>query len=34
MNTDTKQDIDFEKLPSVELLEYISFKEEFQQRRN
>tara|TARA_R110000796_G_scaffold63858_1_gene147654 strand:+ start:3771 stop:4454 length:684 start_codon:yes stop_codon:yes gene_type:complete len=29
MNTDTGQDIDFEKMPSVELLEYISFKEEF-----
>ncbi|MEO2099494.1 MAG: RNA polymerase subunit sigma, partial [Flavobacteriaceae bacterium] len=29
MNTDTNQDIDFEKIPSVELLEYISFKEEF-----
>lgn len=29
MNTDTSQDIDFEKMPSVELLEYISFKEEF-----
>ena len=29
MNTDTNQDIDFEKMPSVELLEYISFKEEF-----
>ncbi len=29
MNTDTNQEIDFEKMPSVELLEYISFKEEF-----
>ena len=29
MNTDTNQHIDFEKMPSVELLEYISFKEEF-----
>lgn len=29
MNTDTNQNIDFEKMPSVELLEYISFKEEF-----
>lgn len=29
MNTDTGQDIDFENMPSVELLEYISFKEEF-----
>lgn len=29
MNTDTNQYIDFEKMSSVELLEYISFKEEF-----
>lgn len=29
MNIDTNQDIDFEKMSSVELLEYISFKEEF-----
>ena len=29
MNTDTNQDINFEKIPSVELLEYISFKKEF-----
>lgn len=29
MNIDTNQAIDFEKMPSVELLEYISFKEEF-----
>lgn len=29
MNSDTNQDIDFEKIPSTELLEYISFKEEF-----
>lgn len=29
MNIDTNQGIDFEKMPSVELLEYISFKVEF-----
>ncbi|REE07783.1 RNA polymerase subunit sigma [Winogradskyella pacifica] len=29
MNTDLNQDIDFEKIPSIELLEYISFKDEF-----
>lgn len=29
MNRDAKQDIDFEKMPSVELLEYISFKDGF-----
>lgn len=29
MNTDTNQDIDFGKMPSAELLEYISFKKEF-----
>lgn len=29
MNTSTNQDIDFEKLPSVDLLDYISFKDEF-----
>jgi DNA-directed RNA polymerase specialized sigma24 family protein len=29
MNTDTNQDKEFEKLPSVELLDYISFKDEF-----
>jgi len=30
MNTNLNQDIDFEKMPSIELLEYISFKDEFQ----
>ena len=29
MSTDTKPDIVFEEMPSVELLEYISFKDEF-----
>lgn len=29
MNTNTNQDIDFENMPSLELLEYISFKDEF-----
>lgn len=29
MKTDTNQDINFENLPSVELLDYISFKDEF-----
>lgn len=29
MKTKNNQDIDFEKMPSTELLEYISFKEEF-----
>lgn len=29
MSTHIKEDIDFEKMPSVELLEYISYKDEF-----
>ncbi len=29
MNTNTKQDIEFAETPSIELLEYISFKDEF-----
>ncbi|WP_298310195.1 RNA polymerase subunit sigma [uncultured Aquimarina sp.] len=29
MNTNTKQDIEFAQTPSIELLEYISFKDEF-----
>ncbi|ALM20314.1 RNA polymerase subunit sigma [Nonlabens sp. MIC269] len=29
MKTETNKDIDFENLPSVELLDYISFKDEF-----
>lgn len=29
MNTTTQEDIDFGKMPSVELLEYISYKNEF-----
>lgn len=29
MNTNTKHDIEFAKTPSIELLEYISFKDEF-----